>query len=101
MKKTLLIASALALMGGPVFAQQQNCGPRDAVVERLTNQYSEAVHARGLAQNGTVFIEVWGSVESGSWTITVTNPAGLTCLIGSGQSFETVEVEPIVEGDPA
>lgn len=109
MKKILLLASAMALIGAPVLAQSQNCGPRDTVVERLQGKYAEGVHARGLAQNGAVVIEVWGSVETGTgtgtgtWTITVTNPAGLTCLIGSGQSFETLDPEPIAledEGDP-
>ena len=25
-----------------------------------------------------------------SWTITVTSPSGMTCLVASGQSFETL-----------
>lgn len=99
MKKILLLASALALIGAPVFAQSQNCAPRDTVVDRLQSQYSEAVHAQGLAANGTI-VEVWGSQESGSWSITVTTPQGLTCLVASGQAFQAVDPEPVVEGDP-
>ncbi|ADK73432.1 hypothetical protein RDJLphi1_gp31 [Roseobacter phage RDJL Phi 1] len=100
MKKIMMMACALALIGAPVMAQNRNCAPRDAVVERLQSKYAEAVHARGLAANGTM-LEVWGSNESGSWTVTITTPQGLTCLVASGQSFEDVEPEPIVnEGDP-
>ena len=28
--------------------------------------------------------------ESGSWTITVTMPTGMTCLMASGQSYEAL-----------
>lgn len=99
MKKILLLATAMALIGSPVFAQSSNCAPRDKVVERLEGKYSEGVHARGLAANGTV-VEVWGSKESETWTVTATAPSGLTCLIASGESFETLEPTAAVEGDP-
>ena len=41
----------------------------------------------GLGANNQV-IEVFASSETGTWTITVTTPAGVTCLVASGQAFE-------------
>jgi hypothetical protein len=43
----------------------------------------------GLGANNAV-VEVFASEETGTWTITVTMPSGLTCLVASGQSFETL-----------
>jgi hypothetical protein len=33
-------------------------------------------------------VEVFASAETGTWTITVTNATGTTCLVASGQAFE-------------
>lgn len=72
-----------------VAAQGRNCGPRDAVVERLAEGYGETRQSIGLGANNAM-VEVFASDETGSWTITVTRPNGLTCLVASGQSYEEV-----------
>jgi len=105
MKKLLLAAAAvIALSVTPfaVAAQQQNCGPREVVAERLTDNYGETRQMRALGANNTL-VEVWASTEgsdpTGSWTITVTRPNGVTCLVASGQAYEALS-ESLVEGDP-
>ena len=65
----------------------RNCAPRDTVVERLASKYGESRQSMGLGANNAV-IEVFASADTGSWTITVTSPAGVTCLVASGQHFE-------------
>lgn len=67
----------------------RNCAPRSAVVERLASTYGETLRIVGLGTRGAV-IEVFASAATGSWTITATRPNGLTCLIASGEAFETV-----------
>ncbi|MEL6887768.1 MAG: hypothetical protein AAFO86_03575 [Pseudomonadota bacterium] len=85
-----------AIGTGAVEAQQQrNCGPRDIVVMRLAEGYGETRQSMGLGANNAV-IEVFASEETGSWTITVTTPNGMTCLVASGQAFE-----PLAEALPA
>lgn len=78
-------------------AQQntRNCGPREAVVDRLAEGYGETRQSMGLGANNSV-VEVFASNETGTWTITVTTPNGLTCLVASGQSFEEL-VEALPE----
>ncbi|MEN8747746.1 MAG: hypothetical protein ABF316_05005, partial [Marivita sp.] len=49
--------------------------------------YGETRQSIGLAQNNTM-VEVFASSTTGTWTITVTNTAGRTCLVASGQAFE-------------
>jgi hypothetical protein len=68
---------------------QSNCAPREVVVERLATGYGETRHSIGLAANNSM-LEVFASLETGTWTITVTTPGGATCLVASGSSFETL-----------
>jgi hypothetical protein len=54
----------------------------------------------GLDTNNGV-VAVYANIESGSWTITVTSVASLTCLIASGLSFEGPNSAPDVPDDDA
>lgn len=105
MKKLLLAAAAIAMLAlapASVSAQGQNCGPREMVAERLAERYGETRQARALGANNTL-VEVWASTQgdeaTGSWTITVTQPNGITCLVASGQSYESLN-ESLPESDP-
>jgi hypothetical protein len=92
--KMSLLGIGAILASATLANAQQNCAPRDRVVERLASAYGETRQSIGLAQNNVV-VEVYASSETGTWTITVTNPAGTTCLVASGQAFETfADVKP-------
>lgn len=79
--------------------QRQNCAPRDIVVERLADGFGESRQSIGLGAQGAV-VEVFASTETGTWTITVTTPTGMTCLVASGQAYETLaEVLPPKRSD--
>jgi len=98
MKKTMFkTAFGLTALGlavtltttAPASAQGRNCAPREVVVQRLAEKYGESRQSIGLGQQGMV-METFASAESGSWTITVTMPTGMTCLMASGQSYEAL-----------
>jgi len=96
-----LAAATLAFGATSAPAQNQhNCAPRDTVLERLTAGYGETRRSMGLGANNLV-IEVFASSDSGTWTITMTTPQGLTCLVASGQSFETMAEALPVPGEDA
>lgn len=67
-----------------------NCAPRDVVVSRLGSSYGETRRSIGLGNNNSV-VEVFASDTTGSWTITVTRVDGITCLVASGQAFDTLD----------
>src|SRR5210317_1312382 len=98
----LAAASALtAMTTNPALAQQaRNCGPRELVVSRLAEGYGETRQSMGLGANNAV-IEVFASDESGTWTITVTTPNGMTCLVASGQAFEELAEALPAKGNDA
>lgn len=79
---------------------QRNCGPRDAVVERLAERYGETRQSVGIGSNNSM-VEVFASDTTGSWTILVTLPGGLSCLVASGESFEQVAEALPPEGSDA
>jgi len=68
------------------------CGQRDTVVAQLHARFGEQVRAIGLAGQ-TRIVEVFAS-ETGSWTITVTSPDGITCLMAAGEHFEALAPAP-------
>jgi hypothetical protein len=103
MTRDILAASlgfgALLAATGPAFSQGANCAMRQQVLDRLATAYGETRQSIGLGESNQV-VEVFASTETGTWTITVTNPNGLTCLVASGQAFEDVAKEAVA-GDPA
>ncbi len=70
-------------------AQQRNCADRDMVVARLAERYGESRQSIGLGSNNSV-VEVFASLETGTWTITVTTATGTMCIVAAGQAFETL-----------
>ena len=89
----------LLLCATVAFGQSaRNCGPRDNVLSTLGDRYGETRQSIGLGASGQV-MEVFASLETGTWTITLTLPNGVTCLMASGQSFEALGEElPAKEG---
>jgi hypothetical protein len=90
MTRIAAICLAFSLLPVAAEAQNRNCGPREKVLTTLAEKYQESRRSIGLATQGRV-MEVFASEESGSWTIIVTMPNGITCLVASGQAFENVD----------
>ena len=82
---------ALLLAASHAFGQTgPNCGPRDRIVSRLASEYGESRRSVGLAANNRV-MEVFAAEDTGTWTITVTLPDGMTCLVASGQAYHAFD----------
>ncbi|WP_170452247.1 hypothetical protein [Ruegeria arenilitoris] len=79
----------MALAAQQVQAQTPNCAPRPDVLQRLAETYGETRRGIGMARQGMV-MEVFASDDTGTWTITVTLPNGLTCLMAAGEAYETL-----------
>lgn len=99
MKLGIAAAAVAVIYAVPVWGQgQQSCGERAAVIETLASRYGESRQSIGLGAQGRV-VEVFASLETGTWTITVTLPSGLTCLVASGQSFERLDEPAPAQGE--
>ncbi len=94
----ILTWTALALVTANAAEAQNNCASRDVVIERLAERFGETRQTIGLAQESRV-VETFASLETGTWTITVTLPNGVTCLVASGTSFEGLDEAPRPAGE--
>ncbi len=91
--------AALILATQNAFAAP-NCAERSFVLNELAGKYRETRRAIGLAANNTM-MEMFASADTGTWTLTVTMPDGTTCLVASGNGFESVTENLPAAGDPA
>jgi len=80
MLKTALCAAAAVLLPVSAMAAPMACSPRDDVLSQLANKFKEAPVAIGLANNGGL-LEVLTAGEGETWTIIITMPTGVSCLV--------------------
>ncbi len=92
-----LIAASVLFLSVSSANAQQFCAPRDKAVVQLKKQFGELVSGRGLAVNGKRMIELFVS-EKGSWTVLISDPKGLSCVVTSGENWQGIKV---VFGQPA
>lgn len=90
--KMLTVMSAAALVISPAFAQSA-CGERAPFVQQLEKVHHETPQAMGLSSDGGVF-EVFAS-PAGTWTILVTYPNGVTCVVAAGEAWERLPLRAL------
>ncbi|OCX65876.1 hypothetical protein BFP70_06985 [Thioclava sp. SK-1] len=92
MQKTFFALSfgllAVLLAAQQLHAAEDACGVRQKIIGQLNDKYQETRRGIGLAANNSV-LEIFVA-DTGSWTILVTKPSGMSCLIASGQNYETL-----------
>jgi hypothetical protein len=64
------------------------CDKRQFITQSLTKDYKEDPVSMGVANTGAV-IEIFAS-ENGSWTMVLTKPDGMSCMIAAGSNWETL-----------
>ena len=93
MRKILILGAACALLSSAAQAAPQQCNQRDEVLKLLSNKYSEAPVAFGVTNNGGL-VEVLKSTKSAkddTWTIIITTPQGMSCLVAAGEGWRGIE----------
>ena len=87
-----LVFGAVALPP-PAYAQSGLvCQNREHLVQTLENRYKESLESVGM-QGSKQLLEIWSAQETGSFTVLITKPNGISCVVASGsnwQKFETV-----------
>ena len=95
-------ASRLIALGGLIAAAapaqaKELCGSHDAVVAHLDDEYGEKPTAVALASSGGIIQVLVGT--DGAWTMVITRPSGVTCIIEFGEGWQAVPPGP--EGQPS
>lgn len=88
--KVIALTCAATLLASTANAQTSStCADHTLIVERLASTYGESRQSIGMSSNNLV-LEVFASPETGTWTITVTQAGGPTCLMASGVGYQTL-----------
>jgi hypothetical protein len=92
MLRILATAIALTAVTSTTFMNtataQSVCNERTRFLEQLSGKFAENTVALGIVNNGSV-LEILTS-KTGSWTILVTKPNGMSCVVATGESWEQV-----------
>lgn len=90
----LTLTFGMAAAAPPLLAA--TCGLRDSLVEQLRNKYSEELTVGGLQDAGGVqsVMEIWASDETGTYTVLVSAPNGISCVVAAGTDFFKAAPKP-------
>ncbi|MBK5928154.1 hypothetical protein [Rhodobaculum claviforme] len=84
----LCVLAALHIAAIPAAtAQSLRCAPRAQVLDLLAGDGDQTRRAIGLTTGASV-MELYASASNGRWSLVVTMPTGLSCLVGTGTGFE-------------
>ena len=83
-----VVAAALAFAAAAPAQAQSVCGDRAEIIKVLGSKYKEMPTAFGIAGQRNL-VELFTST-TGSWTMLMTEPKGVTCILATGQSWEEV-----------
>lgn len=70
----------------PAQGSVMRCQERAIVVNFLQRKYNESTFSAGVTQTGYL-IEILISPGGGTWTILVTSPQAVSCLLAAGQGW--------------
>lgn len=87
MLKTALCAAVAISLPASAIAAPMACSPREDVVNQLATKFKEAPVAIGLANNGGL-LEVLTAGDGATWTIIITMPNGVSCLVAAGEDWQ-------------
>lgn len=86
--------SPVVQQGSP--SPMPQCGDRDQIVEKLRSKYREDRVAAGVTVLGGL-VEVFATDDGDTWTILVSRPGAVTCVVSVGRGWKTIK--QVVEGE--
>jgi hypothetical protein len=89
----VVLIPALTMHSAAAVSQPQyNCAGQIDLRGYLDKAYAEKLAAVGLVNDQTI-MEVYVA-ESGTWTVVLTSPNGVSCLVLSGQGWQSADRMP-------
>ncbi|OWV94907.1 hypothetical protein ATY81_11420 [Rhizobium sp. R72] len=88
----ILTTSMIAHPHSAASQMMRSCAGRSEVVNFLDKNFAERLMAVGLI-NQNAMLEVYAA-QSGTWTLLITDVHGVSCILLSGDSWESMPVLP-------
>ena len=83
--------AAFFMFASPALAD--HFGPRSLFTKDLRDGYSETLVEQGFTNPNGLLVELFASQNGETWTLLLTYPNGVTCLIGVGKDWRAVTPE--------
>ena len=88
--KKLLLSLALFVGSSSIVAAQMLCVDRVDMLNRLASEYGEElIEVKMMEEHG--LLEVLKSPTRGTWTLLLTKPGGISCVLATGKGLDTDE----------
>ena len=101
MTRALKIAAFLAAFTAGLWPDQSHsaqCGRSEPIIAYLGKKYKEEPRAMGTV-GSTGFMQLYVS-EAGTWTVLLTSPEGISCIVAAGQNYEALKASEPPKGPP-
>ena len=85
----IVLFLALVLGAGTSARAQSVCMAHTDLANQLDSRFSETPIAIGLAGNNVV-LEVFSNGDGSTWTMVLTRPDGMSCVLATGEGWETL-----------
>ncbi len=92
----LIGGAALFALGSTEAGAQTACTGHSDLAEKLGRAYSEAPVARGLVNDGAL-LEVYSTGDGNTWTMVLTMPNGVSCVVAVGEAWTELLALPVGE----
>ena len=76
--------------GAQMLSPATQCTVRETAMKNLASKYDEVPVHIGLTNSGAI-IEVTTSTDGESWSIILTTPAGVSCMVAAGEHWEQLQ----------
>jgi len=80
-------AFSASTVASPKPAAAAECGKHEKVIAFLGKKYKEQLQAMGMVSNKG-FMQLFVA-ETGTWTVILTTPQGISCIVAAGDNYET------------
>ena len=67
--------------------EPESCRPHSEVLSHLARSYGESPKSLGITDAGNL-IEVLSATDGSTWSIVVTTPEGISCLVAAGEAWK-------------
>lgn len=92
-RTTSAMLAAFVCLAPPALAQNV-CASRDVLLQSLRQDYSEQPSAMGMSDNGSI-LELLSTEDGKTWTILMTMPDGISCVVATGEMWGPVERDQV------
>ena len=85
-----LVLTSAGARPGTGAAEAGPCNTRETILSLLAARYQETPIALGITSEGSL-VEVLSNAAGKTWTIIITSPEGVSCLILSGDDWQLLD----------